>query len=103
MGVKFIGIPNSGKKYLCTEMAMKCLERLSFLPAMDAGVPVDLSIRELEILQLIAEGYTNAEMSDKLFISKRTVEGYRQNLIDKTNSKNTAALIRYAITNGIIN
>jgi DNA-binding NarL/FixJ family response regulator len=52
---------------------------------------------------LIAEGFTNLEIADKLFTSKRTVEGHRQNLIEKTNSRNTAALIRYAILSGLIN
>lgn len=91
----------SGKKYVCSELALKFLNRMS-LPVFENNVTHDFSIRELEILQLIAEGYTNTEMSDKLFISKRTVEGYRQNLIDKTGSKNSAALIRYALINGII-
>jgi DNA-binding CsgD family transcriptional regulator len=41
-------------------------------------------------------------MSEKLFISKRTVEGHRQSLIDKTGARNTASLIRFAVANGII-
>jgi DNA-binding CsgD family transcriptional regulator len=59
-------------------------------------------MREIEILHLIAEGLTNSEMSDKLFISKRTIEGHRQSLIEKTGSRNTAALIRFAVLNGFI-
>jgi DNA-binding NarL/FixJ family response regulator len=55
------------------------------------------------VLTLIAEGYTNQEIAEKLFTSKRTVEGHRQNLIDKTGTRNTAALIRFAIVNNIIN
>ncbi len=93
----------TGKQYICSELAIDFLNRLSFLPAFENQANLEFSIRELEILQLVAEGHTNTEMSDKLFISKRTVEGYRQNLIDKTGSKNTAALIRYALINGIIN
>ena len=61
-----------------------------------------LSDREIEVLQLIAEGLTNLEMADKLFISKRTVEGHRQSLLDKTGSRNTAKLIRYAATHGLL-
>jgi len=41
-------------------------------------------------------------MSEKLFLSKRTIEGHRQNLIEKTGSKNTAALIRFAVLSGIV-
>lgn len=59
--------------------------------------------RELEVLSLIAEGMTNVEISNSLFLSKRTVEGHRQNLLLKTGSKNTATLIRYAIASKLIN
>lgn len=54
---------------------------------------VSISNRESEILQLIAAGLTNQEIADKTFTSKRTVEGHRQNLINKTGSSNTAQLI----------
>ena len=64
---------------------------------------VDLSKREMEILSFIAEGFTNQEIADKIFTSKRTVEGHRQNLIDKTRTRNSAALIRYAVIRGIVN
>ncbi|RZK48715.1 MAG: response regulator transcription factor [Pedobacter sp.] len=60
------------------------------------------SSRELEVLQLISEGYTNMEMADKLFLSKRTVEGHRQSLLFKANVKNTASLIRYAVINRLV-
>jgi len=61
-----------------------------------------LSERELEILQFICKGFSNQEISEKLFISKRTVDKHRSNIIDKTGSKNTASLVMYAIKNGII-
>jgi DNA-binding NarL/FixJ family response regulator len=57
-----------------------------------------LSKREREVLQLIADGLTNAEIADKLFTSKRTIETHRQNIIEKTRTKNTASLIRFAVT-----
>lgn len=56
----------------------------------------------MEILSLIAEGYTNGEIADKLFTSKRTIEGNRQNLLNKTGKRNTAALISFVVRNGII-
>lgn len=58
--------------------------------------------RELQILELIAEGMTNKEIADQIFLSKRTVETHRKNLIEKTKSKNTSVLIRYAINNGLL-
>jgi DNA-binding NarL/FixJ family response regulator len=62
----------------------------------------ELSKRETEVLYLISEGFTNAEISEKLFTSKRTIETHRQNLLEKTRTKNTAALIKFAFINGII-
>ncbi len=61
-----------------------------------------LSKRELEILQLIGKGLTNDEIADKLFISKRTVDTHKSNLISKTGSKNIVSLLIYAIKNKII-
>jgi DNA-binding NarL/FixJ family response regulator len=95
-----------GGKYLCAELAEKLLDKLTqtTLQQPEAnGQHIDFSLREMEVLHLIAEGYTNTEMADKLFLSKRTIEGHRQALIDKTGAKNTAALIRFAVVNGFIN
>lgn len=62
----------------------------------------NLSTRELEVLAEICKGYSNQEIADELFISKRTVDKHRANLLSKTNSKNTANLIMYAIKNKLI-
>jgi DNA-binding NarL/FixJ family response regulator len=62
----------------------------------------DLSEREIEILLLISEGLSNQEIGDRLFISKRTVEKHRANIMEKTNCRNTAALVMYAIKNQLI-
>lgn len=62
----------------------------------------NLSDREIEILQLICEGLSNQEIADKLFISKRTVDKHRSNILEKTGSNNTASLVMYSIKNGII-
>lgn len=59
----------------------------------------NLSKREIEILGLICSGLTNQEIAEKLFISHRTVDTHRSNLLSKTVSKNTAELIVYAIKN----
>lgn len=61
-----------------------------------------LSQRELEILLLICKGLTNFEIADKLFISKRTVDKHRANILEKTACKNTANLVVYAIKNGMV-
>lgn len=61
-----------------------------------------LSVREKEILILICKGLSNKEIGNMLFISKRTVDKHRANILEKTNSKNTANLVIYSITNHIV-
>jgi DNA-binding NarL/FixJ family response regulator len=61
-----------------------------------------LSSREMEVLQLIAEGKANKETADELSISVKTVEKHRQSLMDKLDIHDTAGLTRYAIATGII-
>jgi DNA-binding NarL/FixJ family response regulator len=65
------------------------------------GAPV-LSSREMEVLQLIAEGHTNKDMSNLMGISIKTVEKHRHNLMEKLNIHEIAGLTRYAIETGII-
>jgi DNA-binding NarL/FixJ family response regulator len=60
-------------------------------------IPVELSSREKEILNLICREYSNAEIAEKLFISVRTAEGHRNNLLVKTGCRNTAGLVLFAI------
>lgn len=62
----------------------------------------NLSKREKEILVKICEGLSNQEIAEALFISKRTVDKHRANLLGKTSSKNTASLILFAIKNKLI-
>jgi DNA-binding NarL/FixJ family response regulator len=62
----------------------------------------ELTERELEVLLLICKGLTNNEIADKLVLSKRTVDKHRENLLLKTQSKNTANLVIYAIKNGFL-
>ncbi len=60
------------------------------------------SKREQEVLQYICDGFTNSEIADKLFLSTRTVEGYRFKLCEKVGVKNTAGLVRFAVKNGLV-
>lgn len=61
-----------------------------------------LTRREVEVLKLIADGLTNQEIADKLFISAWTVDSHRKNLLLKFNAKNSAMLVKTAITSGAI-
>jgi two-component system, NarL family, response regulator DegU len=63
---------------------------------------ISFSDAEIEILKLISEGHTSEEMSKIIYKSSRTIEGYRQRLLDKTQSKNIAALISWAYKNGVL-
>jgi DNA-binding NarL/FixJ family response regulator len=99
----------AGNPFLCTEIGLSMLYKAVSQPSAavhevsgDAHAGSDLTTRELEVLKLIAEGMTNGEISDKLFTSKRTIETHRQNIIAKTQAKNTAALIKLAVSRGLI-
>jgi DNA-binding NarL/FixJ family response regulator len=61
-----------------------------------------LTPRELEVLKLIAEAYTNKKIADALFISVKTVERHRQNILDKLGMRDRVELTRYAIRRGLI-
>lgn len=61
-----------------------------------------ITSRELEVLQLICKQKSTIEIGEKLFISPRTVEGHRNNLLLKTESKNVAGLVVYAFQNGLV-
>lgn len=61
-----------------------------------------LSARELEILLAVCQGLSNQEIADTLFISKRTVDKHRANILEKTGCKNTASLVVYAIKHSLV-
>ncbi len=63
---------------------------------------IDLSDREIEILLLICQGFSNQEIGEQLFISKRTVDKHRANILEKSQCKNTAQLVMYAIKNKLV-
>lgn len=92
---------SEGKNYFSEEL-LQFFTRKYIQPPKHETSDVNLTKRELEILQLIAEGYTDSEIADKLFISQRTVNGHRASLIAKTGSRNTVNLLTYAIKNGLV-
>jgi len=96
----------AGEQYLCTAAGLAALQKLRAGPPQPGGAPHsptgDLTKRELEILQLIANGLTTSEIADQLFVSKRTIETHRQNMLEKMDTKNTASLIKLAMSEGLI-
>lgn len=67
-----------------------------------AGADEPLSGRETEILVCVCRGLSNQEIADELFISKRTVDKHRANILEKTGCKNTASLVVYAIRHSLV-
>ena len=96
----------AGQQYLCTAAGLAALHKLREGPAQPSGAPAaptsSLSRRELEVLRLIADGHTTGDIADQLVVSRRTIETHRQTILEKTNTKNTAALIKLAMSTGLI-
>lgn len=89
-----------GGSYFSQELLYHVIQKFK---TRESGIKMaNLSKREKEILVKICEGLSNQEIADALFISKRTVDKHRANLLSKTSSKNTASLILFAIKNKII-
>ena len=93
----------AGESFFSEELLVNILNNMRDNKTDTAGAADnDISDRELEILYQVCLGLSNQEIADKLFISKRTVDKHRANLLSKTGCKNTAALVMYAIKNKII-
>ncbi|RYF23647.1 MAG: response regulator transcription factor [Flavobacteriales bacterium] len=90
-----------GRKYICSLITTKAFETKGAIRQSEADVAI-FSERELSVLAYVGNGLTNHEIADKMFLSRRTVEGHRQNLLRKTNAQNTATLIKFAVSNGLI-
>jgi DNA-binding NarL/FixJ family response regulator len=94
----------AGRRFLCSELGLAMLAKvLMSAPEATAKPSGGLSPREQEILQLVAEGMTTSEIAEKLFTSPRTVETHRQNIMEKIGAKNTAALVKTAVSQGWLN
>ena len=94
----------SGDRYFSPDVTMSLLNKTSMNASSFKGIELlsQLTERETEILKLIAEGYSNKEIGEKLFISHRTVDTHRTNLMKKLDVTNIAGLIKFAIQNGIV-
>jgi len=92
-----------GDVYVTHLLTGELAEDLSSIFKVDGKRSMEsLTTREKEVLKLIAEGKLNKEIADLLFISIRTVENHRANILRKLKLKKTADLVRYAIGHGII-
>ena len=87
-----------GKNYFSMEILQAFINRINKINT--KSIAIDLTVREAEVLHQICQGRSNTEIADNLFISKRTVDKHRENLLQKTHSKNTANLVVFAIQQG---
>ncbi|MBV5314430.1 MAG: response regulator transcription factor [Prolixibacteraceae bacterium] len=90
-----------GGSFFSSELLQNLVNSLKSSPK-SKEFHAELSEREMEILILICQGLSNQEIGDKLFISKRTVDKHRANILEKSESKNTAQLVVYAIKNKLV-
>ncbi|HKK24477.1 MAG TPA: response regulator transcription factor [Gracilimonas sp.] len=90
-----------GKHYFSNDATQAILQELVTpdLNKVNDDDDVHITDREREVLKLIVNEFTNQEIADKLFVSVRTIDAHRRNLLQKTGAKNTAGLVKYALKN----
>jgi DNA-binding NarL/FixJ family response regulator len=92
----------SGKKYLSDEITGMVIKGYLEPPDAESEGDVELSERENEILKFYAEGKSTREISEKLFISIKTVGTHKQHILEKLDLKSNADMVKYAIKKGLI-
>jgi DNA-binding NarL/FixJ family response regulator len=97
----------AGRQFLCNELSLRMLNRVLVKTVEKPEPeptknPYNFSRREIEVLILLAEGLTTSEIAEKLFTSKRTIETHRQNMLEKSQARNAAALIKMAMSQGVL-
>jgi DNA-binding NarL/FixJ family response regulator len=103
--VEAVVATGNGEAFFCNQI-IEVLKRESInvnnVDLLEANCdPVSISKREKEVIQLIAEGYTNSQIADKLFISSHTVTTHRKNIMQKLGVSNTASIVMYAVKTGL--
>ncbi len=90
---------NEGNNYFSPEILDAIIKNMN--KKIKPKVKTGLTKREIDILYNICKGFSNQEIANNQYLSKRTVDKHRENILIKTESKNTAGLVIYAIKNGI--
>jgi DNA-binding NarL/FixJ family response regulator len=93
---------HGGEKYFSNEVRISLVSSYLNKKSTNGLYPDEFSAREIEVLICISEGLTNKLTGKKLFISSRTVETHRRNMLQKAGVNNTIELIKYGIKNGLI-
>ncbi|MGJ1447354.1 LuxR C-terminal-related transcriptional regulator [Sphingobacterium spiritivorum] len=105
--VRAIKCVQNGEAYMGEDLRKQILEKFSFSADKNrvvntARIIESLTNREIEIIQLICDGYNSKDISKKLFISFNTVETHRKHIFQKLNIKNSLGLLRFAIQYDLI-
>lgn len=103
--IRAVKTVNTGERFICPETAGKLKNLTRFLSGIESnlrGKEEIFSRREREVLDMLSAGKSSREIAEALFITERTVESHRKNMIEKANVKNTVALIAYASSLGLI-
>ena len=98
---KAIKLVHNGETYFSSDILLNVVKNINKTKKEDE-IKYSLSTREKEVLEQICNGLSNQEIADTLFISRRTVEKHRSNLLEKTNCKNTANLVMFTINNNLL-
>ncbi len=91
-----------GEKFMCGKIANAVLNEKTVNTAEYSCQGMNISDREMEIITLIAEGYSNKEVADKLFLSTHTVTTHRKNIMNKLGVNNTAGLVLFAVRENLV-
>jgi DNA-binding NarL/FixJ family response regulator len=91
-----------GEKFMCGKITNAILQEKSVNTSEYSCEGMNISEREMEIITLIAEGYSNKEVADKLFLSTHTITTHRKNIMNKLGVNNTAGLVLFAVRENLV-
>jgi DNA-binding NarL/FixJ family response regulator len=91
-----------GEKFMCGKITNTILQDKTVSVSEYSCIGMNVSDREVEIITLIAEGYSNKEVADKLFLSTHTVTTHRKNIMNKLGVNNTAGLVLFAVRENLV-
>jgi DNA-binding NarL/FixJ family response regulator len=95
---KAIQLVSSGHQYFSPEISGLLVKKIKD----NSSVHLHLTNKEKDVLRLLCKGLSSSEMAKELFLSKRTVEGYRARLLQKTEQSNTLNLVIYALKHNLV-
>lgn len=104
--ISAIRVVHTGQVFLYPSLTKNLVKELIYSGAFEKEVEEDnlskLSRREREVLQLVAQGYTNQQMADRLFLSVKTIETYKTRVMEKLDLHSRVELVRYALQKGLL-